>query len=50
MGSMLHGINMPAGSALQRSRPRLMHLALDFCPIVDVSIMQKAPSFPDVIH
>lgn len=41
---------MPFGSALQRFCPRLIHLALDFCSIVNASIMQVALSFPDIVN
>lgn len=49
-GSKLYGMNTLSGSALQRCCPCLMHLAFDFCSVVNVSIIPEALSFPDMVN
>lgn len=41
---------MLSGSVLQRFCPCLMHLTLDLCSVVDVSIMQEALAFPHAVN
>lgn len=48
-GSKLHGISKLSESVLQRFCPHLMHLALDFYSVVDVSITQVTFSFPVMV-
>lgn len=49
-GSKWRGTNTLSGSVLQRFCPCLMHLTLDLCSVVDVSIMQEALSFPHAVN